>query len=86
MISVLRWLRRRWWAIEDAVTDLIDWSPRPAPSKPLPPAPSEEPKHHVPFHFAAVGMQRADTQSVDALFQQQLFKQIASRRYFEIGY
>jgi hypothetical protein len=38
------------------------------------------------FHWTTVGLQRADPQTTDALWQQQLFKQIASGRFFEIGY
>jgi hypothetical protein len=32
------------------------------------------------FHWTAVGLERADPQATDALWQQQLFKQLASRR------
>lgn len=82
---MIAWLRRRWWALEDAVTDLLLYQPRPASPKPLPPAPPEEPKHYVPFHFTAVGLQRADPQAADALWQQQLFRQMA-KGFCEIGY
>jgi hypothetical protein len=36
------------------------------------------------FHWKSVGLQRADPERVDALFQQQIFRQIASGRFFEI--
>jgi hypothetical protein len=54
--------------------------------KPLPPAPPEEQHHYTTCNCVGVGFQRADPQSVDALWQQQIFKQIASGRYFEIRY
>jgi hypothetical protein len=38
------------------------------------------------FHCVAVGLQRADPQAADALFQQQIFRQMASGHLFEIRY
>lgn len=38
------------------------------------------------FHFTSVGLQRADPEYVDALWQQQLFRQMAKSRLFEIEY
>ena len=87
MISaILKWLRCRYWDFEDALTDLIDWQPRPVSPKPLPPAPPEEQHHYTTCNCVGVGFQRADAESVDALWQQQIFKQKASGRFFEIGY
>jgi hypothetical protein len=37
------------------------------------------------FHWTSVGLQRADPQVADALFQQQIFRQMA-KGFFEIGY
>jgi hypothetical protein len=36
------------------------------------------------FHCTGVGLQRAEPERVDALWQQQIFRQMASGRFFEI--
>ena len=38
------------------------------------------------FHCTSVGLQRADSQATDALWQQQIFRQMASGKFFEIEY
>ena len=81
-----RWLRWRWWDFEDFLTGILDWQPRPEPPiKPLPPAPAPE-RHHVPFHFTTVSMERADPQSVDAEWTASIMRQIASGKFFQIEY
>jgi hypothetical protein len=80
-----RWLRRCWWTIEDTLTDVLDWSPRPAPQlTPLPPpAPSEQPKY-VPFNFVGVTFQRADAESVDAEWTREIMAKLAAGHFVEI--
>ena len=80
-----RWLRRRWWQIEDAATDLLDWLPRPDPPlKPLPPAPPKEPSHYVQYSMASVGFNRADAESVDAQWTREIMTKLAAGHFVEI--
>jgi hypothetical protein len=88
MISaVLKWLRQRWWAIEDKVVDVLDRQPRPTPAlKPLPPAPPSDQHRYVQYSMVGVGFNRADAKSIDAEWQQRIFKQMASGRFFELRF
>jgi hypothetical protein len=43
-----------------------------------------ETNHYVPFHFTAVTFQRASPEVVNALWTQEIFRQIASGKYFEL--
>jgi hypothetical protein len=80
-----RWLRRRYWAIEDALTDLIDWQPSPAPTlKPLPPAPPKEQHKVVPFCFTGLSFNRATAESTDAERLREVFRAIGRNTYVEI--
>jgi hypothetical protein len=81
MISVKKWLRRRWWAIEDALTDLIDWQPRPASPKPLPP---EEPKHYGSCLCASVSFQRMSNEQAHTEMWNAVFKALGRGQFFEI--
>lgn len=82
-----RWLRRRWWDFEDAITDALDWQPSPAPPlKPLPPAPPKEPHQHVNYSFTSVGFQRATPEQADAEMLQLIFREMAKNTFFEIRY
>jgi hypothetical protein len=84
--AVLKWLRWRYWDFEDAITDVLDWQPRPTPPiKPLP-APPSEPHKHVPFHFTGVTFQRATAEQANAEMLRQVLHAIGKNIFVEIRY
>ena len=85
--AVSAWLRRRWWALEDALTDVIDWQPRAEPPiKPLPPAPPSEPQHYVPFSAVGVNFQRISAEQANDEMLQQIVKALGRGQLIEIRY
>jgi hypothetical protein len=85
--DILKWFRRRYWQIEDALTDLIDWSPPPAPSiKPLPPARPKEQHRYANWNCVGVGFQRVTAEQANNEMLQQIFRQMAKHSFFEIRY
>jgi hypothetical protein len=84
MINISKWLRHRWYAIEDLIDDLL---PRPSATPPMkPPPPRPKPAPPVIFAVCGATFNRASPEQVDALWTQQIFRQMAANKYFELDY